>query len=197
MQDMFDLVLFTRTSGSLEDTFTLTVNAGQSTHYTMAGVSNSFDVITSLNVGGLRTFSTNPSVSNMDIGTESAVAVRDFGNGHILGFSAAANYQNSNFLSNENIHKIIINFIKNDNSSVGIKEQNLNSKFFIYPNPATDYIQVSNITTAQKYTVNNILGEEIKKGIVAPNDKIDIKDFSNGVYFLKFENGNSFKFIKN
>jgi len=37
---------------------------------------------------------------------------------------------------------------------------------------------------------------EIKKGIIADNEQIDISNFTNGMYFLKFKNGNTIKFIK-
>ncbi|QRM89432.1 T9SS type A sorting domain-containing protein [Lacinutrix sp. WUR7] len=35
-----------------------------------------------------------------------------------------------------------------------------------------------------------------KKRATTNNKKIDIQNLTNGIYFLKFENGNTLKFIK-
>ncbi|WP_417291073.1 T9SS type A sorting domain-containing protein [Corallibacter sp.] len=69
-------------------------------------------------------------------------------------------------------------------------------KVTIYPNPSNDYIQITGLTGNEKYTLYNILGTEIKKGFISNNEQIDIRDFTNGLYFLKFDNGNTMKFIK-
>ena len=66
----------------------------------------------------------------------------------------------------------------------------------IYPNPATDYIQVAGLTKSQKYTIYNTLGSQIKGGSITGNEKIGIQSLISGVYFLKLENGKSFQFIK-
>ena len=66
----------------------------------------------------------------------------------------------------------------------------------LYPNPSNDYIQILGLTENEKYTLYNILGTEINKGVISNNEQIDIRDFTNGLYFLKFENGNTLKFFK-
>ncbi len=69
-------------------------------------------------------------------------------------------------------------------------------KIKISPNPSSDYIQISGMLENEKYTLYSILGTEIKKGVISNNEQIDIRGFMNGLYFLKFENGNTIKFLK-
>ena len=66
----------------------------------------------------------------------------------------------------------------------------------IYPNPSSQFIQISNLNSKESYTIFSILGNEIKNGVISDNGQIDIRNFTNGLYFLKFENGNTIKFIK-
>ncbi|WP_452230073.1 T9SS type A sorting domain-containing protein [Lacinutrix sp. MEBiC02404] len=71
---------------------------------------------------------------------------------------------------------------------------NINLKLF--PNPSNQFIKISGLTNTEKYKIYNILGSEVANGNVSNNEKIDIKNYANGFYLLKLENGNTFKFIK-
>jgi hypothetical protein len=72
-----------------------------------------------------------------------------------------------------------------------------NNKIKIYPNPVVDYIKIAGITTEEEsYTIYNILGKDIISGTLENNQNIPIKNLKTGLYFLKFHNGNVFKFIK-
>ncbi len=66
-------------------------------------------------------------------------------------------------------------------------------EFFIsgltYPRPA-------GLTEKKKYKIYNLLGSEIKNGNIINNEKININDYINGLYFLKFNQGNVIKFLK-
>ncbi|WP_298900344.1 T9SS type A sorting domain-containing protein [uncultured Psychroserpens sp.] len=66
----------------------------------------------------------------------------------------------------------------------------------IFPNPTTDFIEVRGLTTTENYNIYDVLGKEVKRGTISINDKIDARNLENGVYFLKFENRNPIKFIK-
>jgi len=66
----------------------------------------------------------------------------------------------------------------------------------VFPNPSSDFIEITGLTARENYEIYNTLGQEIKKGIVPENKKIDIQNLTNGIYFLKFERGNTLKFIK-
>ncbi|MEZ4803797.1 MAG: T9SS type A sorting domain-containing protein [Gelidibacter sp.] len=71
-----------------------------------------------------------------------------------------------------------------------------NQTLMVYPNPATDFIKLANLKTAQAYEIFNVLGNKIQQGKIVENQYINIQDFSNGLYIMRLENGNSFRFIK-
>ena len=72
----------------------------------------------------------------------------------------------------------------------------LNNKIKLYPNPSNNHISISELTNSEAYTISNLLGAKMKNGTVSNNEKIDISDLTNGLYFIAFENGNTLKFIK-
>ncbi|AUC75895.1 T9SS type A sorting domain-containing protein [Olleya sp. Bg11-27] len=66
----------------------------------------------------------------------------------------------------------------------------------LYPNPSNTFIQLSGLTVKKNYIIFNILGAKVKSGTISNHEKIDIRNIKNGMYFLKFDNGNTLKFIK-
>ncbi|RCW92820.1 LamG-like jellyroll fold domain-containing protein [Winogradskyella arenosi] len=66
----------------------------------------------------------------------------------------------------------------------------------LYPNPASDYVQVSGMTANERFSIYNILGSKMFQGTASNNDKIEVSNFPKGVYIIKFENGNTIKFTK-
>jgi uncharacterized secreted protein with C-terminal beta-propeller domain len=81
-------------------------------------------------------------------------------------------------------------------TTLSITENVLNTSLNITPNPATDFIQVSGLTSKKQYTMYNVLGVKLNSGTVSKNENIAIKHLSNGLYFIKFDDGYSIKFIK-
>lgn len=67
----------------------------------------------------------------------------------------------------------------------------------VFPNPSIDFIEITGLTTIENYKIYNTIGQEVKRGIVVENEKINIRNLTNGIYFLKLEDGNSIKIIKN
>jgi hypothetical protein len=65
-----------------------------------------------------------------------------------------------------------------------------------YPNPAIDYLFISGLEKEIKFKIYNTLGAKVQKGRTSNDEKIDIQNLHNGLYFLKFDNGNTLKFIK-
>ncbi|MBK8518692.1 MAG: T9SS type A sorting domain-containing protein [Saprospiraceae bacterium] len=55
----------------------------------------------------------------------------------------------------------------------------------VYPNPATDYIQISNVNSVKKIVVINILGKEMKTFIHYNNAQHDISELKSGMYIVK------------
>ncbi|MBF8150743.1 T9SS type A sorting domain-containing protein [Winogradskyella sp. F6397] len=66
----------------------------------------------------------------------------------------------------------------------------------VYPNPTADFIQVSGLKATESYSVFNVLGEEVRSGLVSENDQIEVGNLESGLYFLKLESGNTMKFMK-
>lgn len=67
----------------------------------------------------------------------------------------------------------------------------------VYPNPVSTNIYINRANLNMSYAIYNLVGTEIIKGKIASNnEKINFENFSNGMYFLKFENGTTIKFIK-
>lgn len=75
-------------------------------------------------------------------------------------------------------------------------ELSSNSKVRLFPNPSTDFIQISGLKENEEYTIYNMLGEVIKNGTISENHKIDIRDFTIGLYFLKLRKKSTIKFLK-
>lgn len=66
----------------------------------------------------------------------------------------------------------------------------------LHPNPSSEFIQISGITTKEKFKIYNTLGAEVQSGTISNKEEINIKKIPNGLYFLKFNSGNTIKFIK-
>tara|TARA_B110000285_G_C15104810_1_gene607310 strand:+ start:150 stop:875 length:726 start_codon:yes stop_codon:yes gene_type:complete len=80
-------------------------------------------------------------------------------------------------------------------ATLGVDDVKFNS-IKTYPNPASDFITISGLKNKENFRVYDVLGTEILRGVIIDNGEILIKNFSNGLYFLKFDNGNTIKFLK-
>ena len=106
---------------------------------------------------------------------------------------AGGDAYDNNTLSDVNDFLFSVDIISGTLSNSEITD---NNKTHIYPNPSHDTIELSELTESKNYVIYNTLGKKIKNGIISNNEQIDIKGFTNGLYFLKFDNGTTFKFIK-
>lgn len=66
----------------------------------------------------------------------------------------------------------------------------------VYPSPANNYVKVSGLNRAEKFSLYTVLGQEIKNGLTTNNQEINISNLASGVYFLKTKK-KTFKIIKN
>jgi hypothetical protein len=71
-----------------------------------------------------------------------------------------------------------------------------NSDIKLFPNPSTDYIQITNLNSTENYKVYNVLGSEVIKGQISVGKKIDVQNLSQGMYLLKLDSGETMKFLK-
>ena len=96
-----------------------------------------------------------------------------------------------------------VGFINNDDlwfklsvtSTLGLNNSELH-KTSIFPNPANDYLQISGINQQESFTIYNSLGIKVKNGIASKDEEINIQNLSIGMYFLKLNDGKTFKFLK-
>jgi len=59
------------------------------------------------------------------------------------------------------------------------------ASFSIYPNPATDFIRISNgVDTIENVTITDLNGRIVKQTILDANQQINISDLAQGVYIL-------------
>ena len=76
---------------------------------------------------------------------------------------------------------------------------NTDIQFSIYPNPTSSYITISTSIIDFNVTVYNAIGQRINI-LELQNNKLDVSQFTDGIYFIKIENdygGVIKKFIKN
>ena len=76
------------------------------------------------------------------------------------------------------------------------EEKIAKNKKTIYPNPSSGSITILGIYEKQAYKIYNLMGAEVLKGSINFNENIEIRNLTEGLYFLKLENGNTLKFIK-
>ncbi len=71
-----------------------------------------------------------------------------------------------------------------------------NTHLKLYPNPSKEYIHVSGLRKKEKYNIWNFNGAGVKHGNTTNQERIDIQNLIEGIYFIKVGDGNTFKFIK-
>jgi len=70
---------------------------------------------------------------------------------------------------------------------------NIASNFKVYPNPASDFVTIeTNNVEISAVKIYDILGKNVLKQNELTNNRLDVSNLRNGIYFLKIEsNGNS------
>jgi len=67
---------------------------------------------------------------------------------------------------------------------------------YLYPNPSENILIIKGLNKNEFYTIYNILGEALIARSTSNSEEIDVKNLSNGLYFLKLDSGKTFQFIK-
>ncbi len=87
-------------------------------------------------------------------------------------------------------------------NNVSLKENKLNHRFNIYPNPAKDIIHLENVINDEAYycTIMNARGQQLyTQRISGTLNRIDLHSYSPGLYFIRLENGEdvfNYKLVK-
>lgn len=86
-------------------------------------------------------------------------------------------------------------------SMLSVNKKNVDETWVLYPNPATDFLQIQSdiIMQGTKITVVDILGKSIQKTCVSgkcKNYELDITDLQTGIYFVRIETSAVTKTLK-
>ena len=122
----------------------------------------------------------------------------------LIDFSTEGGSDNSNiavdelvFTTTNDVDYISLDaFTWSSSPTLSTNDIEINKTFRLFPNPSTEFIQVSGLSKTENYRIYNTLGVEVNNGIISNNEKIDVTNLPNGLHFLKFKNGNSKNFIK-
>lgn len=81
-------------------------------------------------------------------------------------------------------------------SPLSVEDVKSQSSLNIYPNPATDYIQISGIPSEKEYKVYSLSGKVVAQGNISDMGQVNIKALPKGTYLMSIEGENVHKFIK-
>ncbi len=66
----------------------------------------------------------------------------------------------------------------------------------LYPNPSTDFIQLTGLSAPEKVTIYSILGTKALETIVNADEQINVGNLAVGLYVVKLESGKTLNFLK-
>lgn len=161
---------------------------------TIAEINHYKDCELTGNEGGLLAYyQFNQGVANSNNSTISSLtdSSSNNNNGTLINFTLNGN--TSNWTDTSSITSGITCSIL---STTNFETLNNNNNIKLFPNPSKNFIQVSSLAKPENYRLYNILGAEVKHGVISDTQKLNIQNLTNGLYFLKFEDGNILKFIK-
>lgn len=81
---------------------------------------------------------------------------------------------------------------------MGTSDKRVKTEAQVYPNPATDVLNITKATDKTTYTIFNLAGQAVAAGKVAEK-KVPVANLEKGVYMISIKEGNEenkVKFIK-
>lgn len=99
--------------------------------------------------------------------------------------------QNNTFFQNG------LSYQRSTNQTLSTEAFRNEEELRLYPNPSSNFIRIIGFAGTKKYTIYDIIGTKLKVNETRNNELIDIQNLAKGLYFISFDNEQSFKFIKN
>tara|TARA_B100000401_G_scaffold378928_1_gene280087 strand:- start:379 stop:1074 length:696 start_codon:yes stop_codon:yes gene_type:complete len=85
---------------------------------------------------------------------------------------------------------------RSTDATASIVENNIETQIILFPNPSTNFIQITGLNQPENYEIYDVVGSKIKQGFVTNNEKIDVTNLKKGFYLIKFEFGTTVRFCK-
>jgi Secretion system C-terminal sorting domain len=120
------------------------------------------------------------------------IAIGDFGNIYVAGItSGPSNFDLFNYATGKGP------FVAKIGNLLNLNENKYLKKINIYPNPANNEINISNLESKTNGFIYNSIGQKVKVFEAENNSTISISELTTGIYFLKLDGFISEKLIKN
>jgi hypothetical protein len=81
--------------------------------------------------------------------------------------------------------------------TLGIEDNIAMNNLVIVPNPSSDFIEIVGLKESEIYTIYTILGAKVAEGYIQPDERININNLRNGMYFIQLGNGQTTSLLKN
>ena len=144
---------------------------GNDLYIAEAGRSIGSDIISKINIT-----SPNPSTSTVVTGLYNPT-------------SGLAIYNNVLYIAEDfKISKFELPLLSTDGFDIG--------NILAYPNPTFDYVKISGLINPEDYKIYSISGAVLGKGVVLPNEEIEVRYLSAGTYFLVLNDSKIIRIIK-
>lgn len=82
-----------------------------------------------------------------------------------------------------------------DCNALGIEDYT-QQEFKLAFNLVDDYVKVVGLNNKVDYVIYNVIGKKLLKGKIGENESIDVKYLPKGLFFIRFKNNYSLKFLK-
>ncbi|MEC3907115.1 T9SS type A sorting domain-containing protein [Tamlana sp. 2201CG12-4] len=80
---------------------------------------------------------------------------------------------------------------------LSIEKKGMIKNFELFPNPASDFIEISGLELAEnQFEIYNTLGVKVKEGRLLKNKKLSVEGLKAGIYIIRLNNNQNLKFVK-
>lgn len=89
-----------------------------------------------------------------------------------------------------------VSYTRSTDGSLSTDKPETSSQIILAPNPVQDRMYVYGLDKPSTYRIYNLLGIEVSQGWLSDGGAVEVAPLPKGLYFLKLQNGNAIKFVK-